>query len=505
MLDTFLEHTIQKKIQFYHILQASKVISAKELSNMLHTDIAGICSLVNELNEIFDGLAYIEKKQHVVSLFVPNMRNTLKLLHVIYAHSDILHCLKFMIMNDSCKPFSVFIEDHFLSKSTAYRARKVCLTYLHMIGLDVKKNRVIGEEYRIRFLIALLYYKYGIDCCGIDAQSILLARQFILSTNQTINLDFLERTENEYGYFECLLILSWKRKHYPISFQRSNDLQPLKKLFIYEDMRKHLKMTVEKKLHLTFSESDYDYIFAAYCCTSNCIFSDKWTPQDIHLLYHIIFGHPAFLKLIQKLEAQFGICLEKNQALRAALMLFSKKFILELQCIIPDKYFYLDSNRTPSTCKIIELFTNLLDTWHSENHLQYPINPGHVRCLSIQLETILQQFVKPIQLIVISDLIVEVEIMALALTTKFSAQQIAVTQFLLKAQDMDFLYHLKGCVLVVTHRLRDYIKQLSLSKDNCIVSISAEVNLHDLREIHNAITLYQENNFLKEITALSIT
>lgn len=186
----------------------------------------------------------------------------------------------------------------------------------------------------------------------------------------------------------------------------------------------------------------------------------------------------------------------------AALIYFAKKFVFELQCIIPDKHFYLDSKRNPSTRKVTQSVSQILDTWRRENHLQYPIDPDHIRCLSVQLETILCQFTKPIPLIVISDLIVEIEIMVLTLTTKFSVQQIQVTQFPLNAQDMDFLYQLKGCVLVVTHRLSHYIKQLPLSKYTCIVSISAEINFYDIQEIHNAITCYQEDSFLKEMTAL---
>lgn len=502
MLDTFLEHSIQKNIQFYHILQASKTISAKKICEILNIDTGSIHCLIDTLNEAFDGLAYIQNKQQLVSLFIPVEVNPLKLLHAIYARSDILHCLKFLLTNDTCKPFTIFIENNFFSKSTAYRARKVCLDYLRMIGLDIKKNCVVGEEYRIRFLIALLYYKYGINCCDIDDASIALARRFISSTNQAIDLDFLNKTQNEYGYFECLLILSWKRKHFPVTFQNRNDFQPLKQLFIYPDLIAYLRATVEKELQLTFSQDDYDYIFAAYCCTNSCILADRWTRSDIDLVHEIISKHPAFLDLIERLENTFHLTLQNNRALRTALIYFAKKFILDLQCIIPDKHFYLDSKRNPATRKIIELLTHTLNAWHSENHLRYPIDPDHIRCLSIQLETILRQFTKPVHVIVISDLVIEIETMELALTTKFSAQQIQVTQFLINAQNMDFLYHLKDSVLVVTHRLSHYIKQLPFSKENCIVSISAELNSYDIQEIHTAIVHYQEENFLKEITSL---
>ena len=100
------------------------------------------------------------------------------------------------------------MDEHFLSKSAAYRVRESCVHYLHSVSLDIHHNRIAGEEYRIRFLIALLYYKYGFDCCNIDETSTALARTFILASNQVIDLHFLEHSVEEYGLFECLLILT---------------------------------------------------------------------------------------------------------------------------------------------------------------------------------------------------------------------------------------------------------------------------------------------------------
>ncbi|MFQ9512006.1 MAG: helix-turn-helix domain-containing protein, partial [Lachnospiraceae bacterium] len=159
-------------------------------------------------------------------------------------------------------------DDPFLPKSTAYRSREKCLEYLHAIGLDVVCNKVIGEEYRVRFLIALLYYKYGVDCCGIDKKSIQLARTFLLATNQVIDLHFLEQTSIEYGYFECLLILSWKRKQYPLNFPKSSEFGKFKELFIYQDMKKYLRKTIETTLNYT--SSIYTTGRNCYCILFNC-------------------------------------------------------------------------------------------------------------------------------------------------------------------------------------------------------------------------------------------
>ncbi len=502
MLDRFLEHTIQKKIRFYHILRASGTIPASEICTLLHIDPPGISCLIKDLNRRFGGLARIVKNRELVSLHVEDDINTLKLLHVIYASSDVLHCLAFMLTNKNGVPFTKFIDDNFLSKSSAYRTRKTCLEYLEAVGLCVRHNQVCGEEYRIRFLIGLLFYKYGIDCCGIDKASVALARRFILSTNHTIDLDFLEKSRNEYGYFECLLILSWKRRHHPVSFPSPNDFEPLKQLFVYQGIVEHLHRTVEAELGAPFSQADYDYIFAAYCCTNSCVLADKWTLEQIHLLYRIIFGMPEFTDLLERIERKFGINAKDNHAIRAALIYFCKKFILKLQCIVPDKHFYLDSKRNPSTLQVIRSLTKILNRWCSENDFLYPIDPNHIRYFAIQLEIILRQSVKPVQVVVISDLVVELEVMGLVLTRSFPPQQIAVQYFMLNAQNMDVLYELSGCVVLVNHRLAGYIKQLSLSDNNCILSISGEFNSFDRRAVKDAIDRLCDKHFLEAIEKL---
>lgn len=497
MLDNFLENTIKKKLYLYHILQASQSISVFEVSDLLKTNIMGVTNLVNELNQNFHGFAKIKKNQHMLSISVSDATNLLKPLHMIYANSTILQCLKFMITNDTAQPFYDFMDTYFLSKSTAYRTREVCCQYLNCIGLGIKNNKVVGEEYRIRFLIGLLYYKYGIDCCGIDADSIRLARKFILSTNQVIDLNYLEKTVNEYGYFECLLILSWKRKGYPVSFVQHDSLNALKKLFVYQDMMLHFQQVVEPELALSFTTEDYEYIFAVYCCTNSCVLADKWTKESIRLVREIIFSHKIYQDLIRRFENKFHLDVQSNSILHTMFVYFFKKFILQLQCIIPDKHFYLDAIRKPTLLKVVHSVEEVTDAWRKENNLKYPIDPNHIRCLSIQLETILRQCVQPVQVVIISDLIVEIKITELVLTRKFSAKQIQITKLLLNAQKMDFLYDIKNAVIVVNHRLSNYINHLGISEENTILSLSAEINAYDIQAIQDAVEYYDKKAFLK--------
>lgn len=164
-----------------------------------------VSSLLQEMRIDFQGIAEIYKESSNYSLHIYDDVHTFELFYFIYSNSNILRCLRFMIMNESNQPISDFVDENFLTLATVYRIRKICIEYLKKIGLQVQKNQIVGEEYRIRFFIALLYYK-----CGIDSDSIRIIREFVLSTNSKINMQFLESTIGEYAYFECLMILSWK-------------------------------------------------------------------------------------------------------------------------------------------------------------------------------------------------------------------------------------------------------------------------------------------------------
>lgn len=499
MLDSYLETNIQNKLKLLVILNSSSTVSIKELKHTLHLSSAGINSLIDELNLIFQYRAKIEKKSSYFFFVIYENVNFFHLLHSIYKSSSVLHCLKFMILNDNEKPFSEFIKNEYLTKSSAYRIRQNCHDYLSNIGLDIKKNRVIGEEYRIRFLIALLHYKYGIDCYYIDDNSLKIARDFILSTNQVIDMNYLEQTSHEYGYFECLFILSWKRKDYHISFFQSEQLENLKRLFIYEKTKKVLKTTVELKLHIDFSENDYDYIYLIYCCTNSCLFADKWTQEDIDKVHNIIFSDVAFSDLLQRFENKFGREIQSSHPLRATLIYFYKKCLLELQCIIPDKTFYMYSKKSHLTTTIAKDITEILNSWQKANGRKYKIYDDHLFYLALQIEFILRQYIKPIQVFILSDLNAELEVMHLYLTRSFSSRRIKITSLLFNAQNKDFLYSQKKSVIIVHKKFGHVINFLGLAKQNIVVPVTSDINEREINAIQNAITKYEEEVFLNFI------
>lgn len=506
MLDSFLEKHIKNKLELYSALRVSNGIDIKKILTVVTSSEYNVRLLLNELAQDFEGMAEIKKEQQYYSLHIEKGVNLLKLKYAIYRNSAMLQCLKFFITNEGETSYNDYMTNAYLSRTEGYRVRKKCQEYLNEIGLDIKDNKVVGEEYRIRFLIALLYYTYGIDCCGIDEESIKLARQFILSTNQAVDSALLENAESEYGYFECLLILSWKRKKYlPFSKQtpqmgRSVEIfKESQNFFVYAEIPRYVKKQIEKPLGLRFSEQDYNYIYLAYLCTNNCIFADKWQAEDIEQIYRVILGSPVFSDLVHRIEGIYGKKFVQNQAMQDVLLNFCKKCLFQLQCIIPDVSFYFDFLREPLKVEIVSQMTELLEQWRKDNHIQYQIDKSHILYFSVQAGAVLRLMLKPIRVVVVSDMVAEMEVMSLLLDRRYSSQRIVIDAFLMNIGDRRYLHELENCVIVVQRRLKSVMEGLGLSESNIIVFVGIEMNAFDIDEVEKAIRHQEKDYYFKLI------
>ena len=150
----------------------------------IFSTIDSIHTLVNELNFDLVGLAEIKKQTPYFTIVFHGEVTVMELLHAIYQSSNVLHCLKFLILNEENHSLTSFIEEQYLTKSSAYRIREDP-EILQAIGLSLKGNQIVGEEYRIRFLIALLHYKFGIDCYELSDNDLPILQEN-LSASQTV-------------------------------------------------------------------------------------------------------------------------------------------------------------------------------------------------------------------------------------------------------------------------------------------------------------------------------
>lgn len=495
MLRDFLETNIQNKLNIFFMLSAHESVSVREVSETLNISPSNVLFLLDELKSDLSENAVIKKVNTKYSID-SNKNELVNSMYAIYRTSRVLECLKFMIANDSQKTFSYFIDESYLTKSTAYRVRETCLSYLDSIGLGVKNNRIVGDEYRIRFLIALLYYEYGIDCLGIDASSIKLARDFVIKTNKAITPEFLSQTVHEYGYFECLLILSWKRRKYPVTLPPSDEFAVLKEIFVYDEMKHVLKETIEPALNVCFSEEDYDYIYLVYCCTNSCVFADRWNQEKITDVHKLIFDQKHFNELLFNFEQKLGKDLVEIPAFRSALVGFFKKCLLGLQCLIPDEHLYLDCKFDDQTLKIAGVVSQIFNEWTNDLiDSRYPLDETHLFYLSIQLKSIMRQMLPPVEIIIVSDIVSELSDMSLFLNRKFSPNLITIMPYLLNAQSPATLLHKENCIIITNKKFKNILCSLGFAEKNKIVPITIGINDNDIRMIGESIMESEQKKF----------
>lgn len=497
MLDNFLETNLQHKLKFLSVLHTSHTITYQALEQSLDLGPTAIHTLITEINDAIEGMGTIHTTADTISLETAESVYFFHLFRAICKQSSVLRCLKFLLLNDKHRAFSRFIDEAYLTKSSAYRARQASIDYLHCIGLEIENNCVIGREYRIRFLMGLLHYKYGIDCYDVNADDLRIVRRFILATNNVIDLEYLEQTENEYGYFEYLLALSWKRKDHPLSPILSEQLDKLKTLFLFDMLKDAVHTHLEPALNYKFTNLELDYIYLVFCCTNNCLFVDRLDDNATKDITKLIFEDPAFADLLQRIRKLFGSDIIHSRALHAALVYFYKKCILELQCIIPDKNFFVDTPQHPLSLRFLNCTTDFLNEWREANHIQYRLDKNHLIYLSLQLEYILRQLLPPVPVYVLSDLIVELDVLTLHLTRQVSDKRIEVHRFLLNGEDHTTLANLENCVIIAHKKFQSILTRMGLHEHNTLIPITAELNKNERYTVQNAITHYENLNFAK--------
>lgn len=503
MLHDFLENNIQNKLNILYVIQARKYTSIKELGELLHLSYSGINSLISEINKDMFGYASLRKDSNSLVLDFQQDSDISILVHRICRNSAVLHCLEFFLTNDTQQPFVSFYDQEFLSQPTAYRIRNSCKDYLVSIGLDLNQNKVVGEEYRIRFLIALLYYKYGVDCGYFDSDSIYTARHFILETNQSISMNYLNRVSIDRGYFECLFVLLWKRVEYPVKVPQFNHFDKLKEVFVYEELRDLLNTSLASQFHIRFSEDDLDYLYLIYLCTHNSLFADKWKTEDIEQYQAIIFADTEFSALVQIIQGVFGKDACTTHPFKAMLANFYTKCILELYCLIPDEHFYLYSQRNETTQIIYNLLSDIIRNWGKSIGFQFAVDKSHLFYLSLQIEFILYQRLVPVPIYILSDLNAELEVMTLYLQNHFSSRSTSITPLLITLQNIEFLCQQKNSIVVASDKFIKYFSIPKLLEHNTFIPISVEINPQEIQMINDTFTRYKKIYFLNYLSSLS--
>ncbi|EHI68984.1 helix-turn-helix domain-containing protein [Streptococcus ictaluri] len=162
MLEKYLESSIKAKCQLVVLFFKTPSLSITEVVEKTGLTPLQLKHYSEELNAFFASSITLSIQKDTVSCaFKHTFIDTY--LHQLYESSNTLQLLAFCLKNEDCsRPLTDFARKRFLSSSSAYRMRESLIPLLRDFELKLSKNKIVGEEYRMRYLIALLYSKFGI-------------------------------------------------------------------------------------------------------------------------------------------------------------------------------------------------------------------------------------------------------------------------------------------------------------------------------------------------------
>lgn len=500
MLDKYLEESILNKATILQIILEFQTIDIEQLAQLTEFSEKIIYQHLAELKEEFNDLFYLKVFANTAHLDLITKINPSICFHRIYQSSTFLHLLRYFLQEEK-ESFICFIQKEYISRATGYRIRDKCLDFLKEVGLSLDRYQVIGPEYRIRFLIALLEYKFGIHLYEIKEKELKLVYQWIRSSNAHISQEAFEAATEESRFFSILVVLMWKRKNFPVVLPASQELEKLKTLLVYPKLITLTKKILEPALQVMFTPTDYDYLFLAYCTTPNPFSRDKWLEHDRDTALDIIMKQGMLLPLIQKFRLLFGDELINSQPFRIVMLFFMKPFICNLQSLVPNSYIFQYDHRGLFD-PLYLLLSQLVKEWMKEVGLTGEVYKYHIYHVTIQLRELIYANMAPISLYIFASNNADVTTLKNAFSRNIppSITRIVVIDFLnssLHLQD-----HEETNIIVADQHISTYIKSLFPDKEHILINFS--MNFYDIhyQHIYEAIYKLRKERYQEYINGL---
>ncbi|HGZ3671092.1 TPA: PI-1 pilus transcriptional regulator RlrA, partial [Streptococcus pneumoniae] len=334
MLNKYIEKRITDKITILNILLDIRSIELDELSTLTSLQSKSLLSILQELQETFEEELTFNLDTQQVQLIEHHSHQTNYYFHQLYNQSTILKILRFFLLQGN-QSFNEFTQKEYISIATGYRVRQKCGLLLRSVGLDLVKNQVVGPEYRIRFLIALLQFHFGIEIYDLNDGSMDWVTHMIVQSNSQLSHELLEITPDEYVHFSILVALTWKRREFPLEFPESKEFEKLKNLFMYPILMEHCQTYLEPHANMTFTQEELDYIFLVYCSANSSFSKDKWNQEKKTHTIQLILQHTRGKHLLSKFKNILGNDISNSLSFLTALTFLTRTFLFGLQNLVP--------------------------------------------------------------------------------------------------------------------------------------------------------------------------
>ncbi|MGT2934602.1 helix-turn-helix domain-containing protein [Streptococcus castoreus] len=490
MIEKYLEKTINDKINLINLFFRTPTLTLTEASLKTNLSASKLMKHCRELNTIFKEQLSITNDKREIHC---HLKDSLKefYLHELYQKSNVLQLLKFLIQNDTQhKPLSSFAKQQFLSSSAAYRIRESIMPLLEEFNLRLSKNTILGEEYRLRYFIALLQSKFGIEIYHVSAKDKMVIREFLFMG--ATNLRASNALSESFLFFDILLTLLWKRHDKHVHVPSSEMLTSLKEIAVYDYLSDCAGQIIEPRQQIRLDSNDLDYLFLVYLTAVNSFAAQKWSDELTEQIVVIISSNTSFQSLFQPISDLIPLSAENHDSLLRIVVYFAHHFILNLQQFIPEKnYFSLD--HYPGDLVVLEKLKPIVMNWLQEIK-GTSLNQQYFFLFCRHIEQLIRNNLPKITVVLLTTDFVNAQLLTDYIYKHLSSQNIVFYSYYLLADNIYNIRDLNADIIITHKKLIPFVKE-ELAQDAVVTDFDYIETRTHIHKIQNIILSLEEKNY----------
>ncbi|WP_394405999.1 helix-turn-helix domain-containing protein [Streptococcus sp. 20-1249] len=493
MIENYIEKKIIQQVTLINLLLDFREIDLKSLLEIAHISEKDFFALLPQLQSIFhDSLTIVCNNNKLTLTLIQPARKS-HFFHQIFQNSTFLQFLFFLIQEDELHLHD-FADKYFISLATAYRLKNKCISYLKKVGLDCDKNTIVGPEYRMRFLLATLYYRFGFSLYEFTESDHRMIFDLIQATNTYLPDVATSLIPEEQYFFSYLIFLSWKRQGYSVSVPYSEEFEILKFHPVYSPLRQTLKQNLADKFENELTDGDIDYLFLAYGITDNPLFKDRWRLEVSSEFFAPFFAYTRLNYLLPKFEAIFGKEVTDSFDFQLSVLFCMRRFLCDIHDLIPDHYLfeYIDP---PYPKRLFQIVEKLLRDWGSHYVSTKHIAKHHIVLLTIQLSEILKNRLKPIPLVIVANNQANLNMIASFIRRNFTTYTTKIQTVNLLSEKFIPENHTEKAVLLAEQQYIPFLKEIYGEEQYQYITISINFNDTHYKTIYENILAIREQQY----------
>ncbi|WP_159796888.1 helix-turn-helix domain-containing protein [Streptococcus halichoeri] len=399
MLENYVEKSISRQIIMMSLLFDKKVLPLEMIQYQTGLSPSKIKDCIKRLSELFEGKIKFKCDKTKISCIILS-KEPFDAFHMIYSQSIRLQALKFLLPvapKNRIKSVSRFAKEHFISTPSAYRIIQYMVPFIEECGFKLEDNNIVGEEWRLRYLIALLHAKFGIITYNISDEDLHFIHEFVFSTKRKKSPHPL--LDKKYLFFDVLLTLSWKRRDFTVAIPHQSIFTKLKELSIYTYFDLFFNEKGKALLNVDFPNHEIDYIFLVYLTVNNALVITEFSEEDFVKLFPIIQEDRRYGELLTELSLLFKQYIVFDRNCIRTLLPYIRKTLFDLQCFIPSKYYY--SAEYHGNQELLERLTLLINNWSKSNSGVGNLTSANLHLLCLRLEQLIKENLPPLVIAVV--------------------------------------------------------------------------------------------------------